>query len=288
MYRKIILLLIAISFHIPYLSAQVPVQTLGNANAPRSLNNITAVLGAFPAEVDILQSQIQEKKESVFQQIHFTEGTLNGRKIVLAQTGIGKVNAASTATLVLEHFNPQHLIFTGIAGGINPGLHPGDIVIGTRVAYHDYGTITPDSMLRRKTRNPFTMQENPEYFLSDTSLVMLADVAAKKVSLEKIKTNNGSITPQITKGTIVTGDVFVASTKTTLYLRQQMNAEATEMEGAAVGQICWQQQVPFIVIRSLSDNANNTASADVRTFYQVAAKNSAALVVEILGLLPRK
>lgn len=282
---KHIILSLLVVLHVQIAFAQVPVVSTNKLVIRKPFDAITAILGAFPAEVEILQSQIQQKKESIFQNIHFTEGMLNGRRVVLAQTGIGKVNAASTATLVLEHYNPAQVIFTGIAGGINPNLNPGDIVIGTRVAYHDYGTITPDSMLRRKTRNPFTMEENPEYFLCDTSLVLLADKAAKHVRLEKFKTNTGSTSPQIIQGTIVTGDVFVASNKATAYLRTRMNADATEMEGAAIAQLCWQQHVPFVVIRSLSDNANNNASADVAAFYKIAAQNSSALVMEILRML---
>src|SRR5260370_39172566 len=101
------------------------------------------------------------------------------------------------------------------------------------------------------------MQENPIYFPCDHRLLQLADMAAKTITFEKMSGSNAS--PKIVAGVIVTGDVFVSSQAATQKLHQQMNAEATEMEGAAVGQVCWQQQVPFIVIRSMSDNAGNNA-----------------------------
>ena len=285
---RILFLSFIISINLTNSFAQAPIQPAQRKTIQQPRRDVTAILGAFPPEVSLLHEQIQNKKESYYQNTRFTEGTLNGRKVVLAQTGIGKVNAASITTLMLDHFQPAQVVFTGIAGGINPQLHPGDLVIATRVAYHDYGTITPDSMLLRNTRNPFTMEENPAYFTCDSGLVTLAANAARKVTFTKINMSNESLTPSVITGTIVTGDVFVASDKATDYLNQRLQADATEMEGAAIGQICWQQQVPFIVIRSMSDNANNMASVDVKTFYQVAANNSAALVKEIAGLIGSK
>ena len=245
---------------------------------------LTAVLGAFPPEIELIQEQMENKKVSTIQQINFIEGTLRGRHIVLVNTGIGKVNAAITTTLVLDHFKPDEVIFTGIAGGVNPALSPGDLVIGSKVAYHDYGAITPDSMRRQPTKTHDNKGSNPMYFTSDAALVKLAEGVSKHITFKNI----GSATnhaPKVVTGVIVTGDVFVSSNTATQQLRDKMNAEATEMEGAAVAQTCYQQKVPFLVIRSLSDNANNTAHNDVASFYKVAAFNSATLVMEIVSNL---
>jgi adenosylhomocysteine nucleosidase len=273
------LILFALLFNTARIFAQAP-QTVVKSNdaAPRQSQNITAVLGAFPAEVALIHSMIKQPKELVFQGIHFTDGILNGRHVVLAQTGIGKVNAAITTTLLLDHFNPREVLFTGIAGGTDPELSPGDLVIGTSVAYHDYGTVTPDSMMRRHTLNPVTLVENPIYFPCTKSLVQLAQSVSKTISFQTI----GKRAPKVVEGVIVTGDVFVSSIAATKQLHQKMNAEATEMEGAAVAQACFQQNVPFLVIRSLSDNASDNAHADVASFYKIAAENSANLIMAIV------
>lgn len=283
--HRISIILFAILLCNSFISAQAPIfhELKDSSQAQRVYRPLTAILGAFPPELILLKAQLQQPKDTVIQHIHFTEGVLNGRKVVLAQTGIGKVNAAITTTLLLDHFQPREVVFTGIAGGINPALSPGDLVIGTQTAYHDYGTVTPDSMKRRPTRNPFTMQENPEFFTCDTSLVQKALAAGKALTLETITGKNGVRAPHIIAGTIVTGDVFVASGAATQQLRNSMKADATEMEGAAVAQACWQQKTPFIIIRSLSDDAGNNASALVRNFYQVAARNSASLVMALMG-----
>lgn len=245
---------------------------------------VTAVLGAFPPEITLIYGQMKERKDTIIQRIPFSVGMLNGRSIVLAKTGIGKVNAAITTTLVLEHFKPAEVIFTGIAGGVNPALSPGDLVIGSKVAYHDYGAITLDSMARQPTKRHDNTGTNPMYFAADERLIKLAEATGKEVTLQKIGSAINHA-PQIVIGIIVTGDVFVSSAAATKDLRTKMNAEATEMEGAAVAQTCYQQQVPFLVIRSLSDNANSSAHNDVASFYKVAAFNSATLVMAIIGKL---
>ncbi len=287
MIRTILITLVITVAGMQLLHAQAPIfnELKDSSHAPRVYRQLTAILGAFPPELVLLQAQLQEKKDTVIQHIHFTEGLLNGRRVVLAQTGIGKVNAAITTTLLLDHFMPREVVFTGIAGGINTALSPGDLVVGTQTAYHDYGTLTPDSIKRRATRNPFTMQENPEFFICDSILVKAALAAGSSLSLEQIAGKNGLRTPQIIAGIIVTGDVFVASSAATQQLRNTLRADATEMEGAAVAQACWQQKTPFVVIRSLSDDAGNNASADIRNFYEVAARNSARLVFALMAKL---
>ncbi len=255
--------------------------------ADQALNDITGILGAFPEEIKLLMSQLQDKKESIIQRIPFTEGKLRGEPVVIANTGIGKVNASLVTILMIEHFRPKAILFTGIAGAINPSLHPGDIVIGTSVAHHDYGALTPTGTERKPTLNPSTLTENPLYFKCDSSLVAIAMKAGRSVVLEKVTSNDSketSHTPVVSSGVIVTGDVFVSSDAAVKEFRQKMNAEATEMEGAAVAQVSFQQRTPFLVIRSMSDKAGDNAVTDIKTFYQTAARNSANMLIGIMDI----
>jgi len=245
--------------------------------------SVTGILGAFPPELVLLRSKMENAKDTTIAHIRFTKGILNGRAVVLAQTGIGKVNAAITTTLMIEYFKPREIVFSGIAGGIDPALNPGDIVIGTEIKYHDYGIMEDIGMRYTPTKNPSDMTDNPITFNCDPALVQSALAASKDIGFEKVKRENGSFPPSVTKGVIVTGDVFVASEIATERLRKDLNAAATEMEGAAVAQSCYQQKIPFLIIRSLSDNANKKAADDVRNFYKVAAENAAVLVIGILG-----
>ncbi|KAA6437035.1 5'-methylthioadenosine/adenosylhomocysteine nucleosidase [Dyadobacter flavalbus] len=247
--------------------------------------DITGILGAFPPELVLLESKMEHKKDTLIGQMRFIKGTLNGKSVVLAQTGIGKVNAAIATTLMLEHFKPREIVFSGIAGGIDPALFPGDIVIGTQVTYHDYGAIEDRGMQYTPTRNPFSMEANPVVFSCDSVLVQKAVAVSQSLTFTKIKRENGSFAPAVKKGVIVTGDVFVSSVIATQRLRKDLNAAATEMEGAAIAQTCFQQHTPFLIIRSLSDNANDKARNDMQAFYKIAAENAAILVMAVVGSL---
>lgn len=246
---------------------------------------ITAILGALEKEITLLEGQLTAQRQQRIEGIRFVNGNLNGRSVVIAWTGVGKVNAAMTTTLLLEHFRPSEVIFTGIAGGVNPQLQAGDIVIARKTAQHDLGVMWPDGFINKGVKNPLDGWENPVFFPADERLLKLARAAAEQVELQTIETNTGPRTPRIVTGIIVSGDVFVASPDKCIELRNKLEADAVEMEGAAVAQICYQRQIGYIVIRSISDMADEGAVLDKQIFYMLAAKNSAGLVAEIVRLL---
>ena len=243
---------------------------------------VTAILGAYGDEITLLLEKVEHKKDYHIAGLTFTQGLLNGRHVVVALTGIGKVNAAITTTLAIEHFHPSEILFSGIAGGIDPALSPGDLVIGTKLAYHDYGTLA-DSLVHDPTRNPATHENNPLFFPCNDTLVQIAEKVSRSLTLEK--PIEGRPAPHIVSGAIVTGDVFITSHTAARTLWQQWHAEATDMESAAVAQTCWQRGIPFIIIRSLSDAADSEAEKDIHRFYRVAAHNAALLVIALTAEL---
>ncbi|MHC4641222.1 MAG: 5'-methylthioadenosine/adenosylhomocysteine nucleosidase [Planctomycetota bacterium] len=244
-----------------------------------------ALLGAFNKEVMMIEELLTEKQQQRIEGMRFATGKLYGNSVIVAWTGIGKVNAAMTTTLLLEHFRPSSVIFSGIAGGVNPKLAPGDIVIAAETAHHDMGILEEDGFYNRGVINPLDGYRNPVYLPADERLLKLAERAAEEVELEKIKTTVGERIPQIIKGIIVTGDVFVASPAKCAELRKMLNADAVEMEGAAVAQICYQRQIPHLVVRSISDKADKAARMDSMMFQEMAAKNSSTLITKIAELL---
>jgi len=243
---------------------------------------ITGILGAIPAEMTILKDKMLKKEKTMLLGIEFLVGEIEGRKVVIALTGVGKVNAAMVTTLLLDHFRPTEVIFTGIAGGINPDLMMGDIVIAEKLAQHDFGNITSKGFQKGLTRNPVDGKFNPIFISSDPALVALAQEAACKTKFDAFRLGSEDRKPKVTKGIVATGDVFVASTEKKLFLAKEFGADIVEMEGAAIGQVCFQQKVPFIVLRSLSDNANERAGFDLQQFYKTAAINSATLTMALL------
>lgn len=246
---------------------------------------LTGILGAMQLEVSILTEALENPVPQTVQQLKFTTGKLNGRNVVVAKAGIGKTNAAFTAALLLERFKPAEVLVTGIAGGLNPELGPADIVVAEKIAHHDFGNLTAQGLESKGTRNPVTGQRNPIFFPGDARLLGLADVSAARLKLEPLKTATGERTPKIIKGTVVTGDVFVAHAEKSAALRKDFNADAVEMEGASIAQVCFQQGVPCLVIRSLSDMADATAVKDSANFNKIAAGNSAKLVRDIVAQL---
>ena len=244
-----------------------------------------AILGAFDEEVAILEAQLVNPRVHIIEGMQFLTGTLNNQSVVIARTGVGKVNAAMTATLIIEHFRPNQVIFTGVAGGLNPDLQIGDIVIAEKTAQHDLGRLESAEIENMGTKNPINGKRNPVFFPADPGLLQITETVLESIKLNPFHTPQGQRHPRIIRGTVVTGDVFVASDAKKTALHKNLGADAVEMEGAAVAQICWQHDVPCLVIRSLSDNAGAKASADFKKYYKIAARNSATLVTRIIGQL---
>jgi adenosylhomocysteine nucleosidase len=247
---------------------------------PTNPEPVTGILGAMPVEVQMLEGRMQGERTETFLDVTFHVGVLNGRKVVLAASGIGKVNAAKTASLLLDHFRPAEVLFTGVAGGINPELAPGDIVIGEKTAQHDFGELTASGFHPQPTGPGI-----PLLMTAPERLVALAEAASKDAVLDTVPTSQGERMPRVVRGVIVTGDVFVAAPTRTAELRETFKADAVEMEGAAVAQICWQQKVPCLILRCVSDKADATASVDFERFARAAATNSARLTLALIGRL---
>ena len=249
------------------------------ADAPKPM---TAILGATNREVRLLTQSLDSPSTFTVRGIPFHLGALKGRQVLLAATGVGKVNAAMTTTLLLDHFEPKEVLFTGKAGGINPDLLPGDIVIAERTAIHDFGDVTNDGMKRGGAWNPINHKQNPLFFPANERLLKLSETAKRNVRLRPIQTSAGERQPRLFQGVVVTGDVFVASEEKKKELREQLGADAVEMEGAAVAQVCHGWGVPCLVIRSISDLANENVGTDMQSFGQIAAENSAQLVMSLV------
>ena len=232
-------------------------------------SSTVAILGAFDEEIRLLEGQLANPKTHTIEKLRFVTGFLNDQNVVIASTGIGKVNAAMTATLAIEHFRPNQVIFTGVAGGLNPGLHLGDIVIAQRTAQHDLGKLASAQIENFGVRNPINGKRNPVFFPADPRLLQVADTVQKSLELSPFDTPEGQRHPRIITGTVVTGDIFVAFDTKRTALHENLGADAVEMEGASVAQICWQHNIPCLVIRSLSDNAGSNAPEDFKKYYKI-------------------
>ncbi|MBU0754922.1 MAG: 5'-methylthioadenosine/adenosylhomocysteine nucleosidase [Planctomycetes bacterium] len=238
----------------------------------------TAILGAFDEETAWIEKQVENRSTQKVLGIEFITGRLGDQEVVIALTGVGKVNAAMTTTLLIDHFHPQEVIFTGVAGSLNPAVLPGDIVIATATIQHDLGDMTPEGVQCFGVRNPLTDIRNPVRFESDPGLLERAEAARRSVEFEPVFPEQDTRMPRVHKGIIVTGDVFITSTPKKESIRHELVAEAVEMEGAAVAQVCYQHKVPCLVIRAISDCSDETAEQDFQRFFETAARNANRVV----------
>jgi adenosylhomocysteine nucleosidase len=242
------------------------------------------IMGALDSEISLVKSAMDVEEEVYYAGRTCIRGKLKDEEIILVKAGVGKVNASLTTQILIEKFDIRSLIFTGVAGGIDTSLHIGDMVISSRVIQHDYGHIGPEGFRPTPIRLPRKGDEVLlTHFQSDSLLIEIAKTAANKSDMPASPfTQSSHDKPKIIVGTIVTGDQFIASELKRKWLEETFQASCVEMEGGAVAQICTTFEVPFVILRSLSDLANEEASVDFRKFVEYASKNSASIIIQMI------
>lgn len=220
----------------------------------------TGILGAIEAEVSLIREALEGRTDSVVLGTIVHRGTLEGREVLLARTGVGKVNAA-LATAALVQAGATSVMFSGVAGGIAPEVRIGDIVVSTDCVQHDVDVTALG-------REPGELLGEPVSWSSDESLRDKAFAAATSVA--------GEGTVQL--GRVASGDQFIASEAAVARLREQFAPACAEMEGAAMAQACVRLGVPWVVVRCISDEADSTADVDFPAFLEMASRRGLALV----------
>ncbi len=231
------------------------------------------IMGAMPEEVDVLRKQMTDISEVDYGGRKYYLGKINNTDVVLVFSRWGKVAAAASATSLIDKFEINQLIFTGVAGAVSPKLKIGDVVIGEEFYQHDMNA----SPLFAKHVVPLT---GITFFKADSALIRRAEAACKDV-LESPPENLSAFLkefninkPEYVVGTIASGDQFVSDSKVTqAILSDQPKTVAVEMEGAAVAQVCHDHKIPFVVIRTISDLANHSAHIDFPQFIEKIAKH---------------
>ena len=223
------------------------------------------IIGAMEEEVSILRGQIEHPHVETIAGYEYTAGKMKGKDVILLRSGIGKVNAALSTGLLLQTYAPDCLINTGSAGGANPALHVGDVVISTEVRHHDVDATVFGYEYGQ-------VPQMPPAFLADEKLVRIAESCDGK--LPGI---------QVVKGLIATGDSFMDDPAKTATVKEHFpEVQAVEMEAVAVAQVAWQFGIPFVIIRSLSDIAGQESGISFDEYLETAAVNSAHLVTGIV------
>ncbi|MCR5182442.1 MAG: 5'-methylthioadenosine/adenosylhomocysteine nucleosidase [Clostridia bacterium] len=215
------------------------------------------ILSALEVESDIILKKMTDTEVSVIAGMTFTRGTIQGKTAVLATCGVSKVNAALFTQIMIDHFSPDCILFTGVAGSMDPSVRQMDLVVADRLTFHDV--------------NPHQLEfcfPNQVWFRSD---VELTDLIRRNARGSK-------------SGAIITGDQFITSRDQKRQLKKRFpEALAVEMEGCAVAQTCYVNQVPFAVIRCISDLADNKAEDSYDAFEKKAAEKSAGVILKTIS-----
>lgn len=223
------------------------------------------IIGAMDEEIQLYKEAMENVSETTKAGITYYTGTFNQKKVVLCKSGVGKVNASICTQILIDQFGVQSVVFTGVAGALNPTLEIGDIVVSTDCQYHDMD-VTPLGFKRGEI--PFSAKS---IFRADDRLIQLAVEAGK-----------GVIEGNIITGRILSGDQFVASRDLVKLLHEELRGDCTEMEGAAVAHVCDLNEVPFVIVRAMSDKADGSAHINFPEFTVLASKRSFEMVSRML------
>jgi adenosylhomocysteine/aminodeoxyfutalosine nucleosidase len=225
-----------------------------------------AIMGAMEEEIEPLLAHFQNINVVEFANNKYYEVNHNGLDIVIAYSKIGKVFASLTATTMIEKFGCDTLLFSGVAGAINPELKIGDLIIADKLCQHDLD---------------ITAFGHPNGFVPGGSVFVETSKELREIAIEVAKEND----LKVIEGTIATGDQFVHSTERKEFIESTFKADALEMEGASVAVICDALDVPFFILRAISDSADGGADIDFDEFLKSSAVNSANYLIKIVEKL---
>lgn len=227
-----------------------------------------AVIGAMEEEVELLRETLENKQVTTIANCEYTTGTYKGKDVVLLKSGIGKVNAAMSTTILLHQFQPDAVINTGSAGGYDPELEVGSVVISDEVRHHDVDCTVFGYEMGQVPRMPAA-------FKADEQLMKLAVEAVEEIGDHKYGV-----------GLICSGDSFMSDPERVEAVRNHFpQMKACEMEAAAVAQVCHHFGTPFVVIRALSDIAGKESNISFDEFLPLAAKHSTEIVLKTIEKL---
>lgn len=261
------------------------------------------VMSAMQEELKVMRDSLTAVEEVKLGPWSFWEGEWRGKRVVATVGGVGKVNAAVVTSLLIDHFHPQAIIFSGIAGGVPDSGQVGDITISSQAVEHDFGVVVPVGGMEGETYpgnsdlsrgfvpSPVpvmrgTTMVGMTYFPADSLLIELAKLASQKVRLPQVPRLNRI--PQVRVGVVASGDQFIASSQKCRWLHCSFGALSTEMEGGAVAQVATTYGIPWVLIRCNSDQADEEAHKVIEEFGTYATLNSALIVLKLIELYPNE
>lgn len=220
------------------------------------------IITAMQEEMQAIKNIMTEINEQKIYELNFIKGKINNIQVILVEAGVGKVNSARTTQILIDNFEVEAIINVGSAGSANDELNIGDIVIGNKLVQHDFD---------------ITAFGHPKGFISNVGEYVESDsklIEKMEQTISELHNNDF----KIKIGTIASGDIFCTEPKMKEKIRNKFNAEAMEMEGAAIAQVCKLDNVPFIIIRSISDSPNGNNNITFDQFLEKVSKRCAEII----------
>ena len=228
------------------------------------------IIGAMEDEVAGLKARMEQVSKTVLARMEFNEGLLEGKPVVVVRSGIGKVNAAVCTQILADRFGVGAVINTGVAGSLDARIDIGDFVISTDAVHHDMDA----------TVFGYAPGEVPQLgqvsFEADKALADAAEAACRKVIPDQ----------NVWRGRVVSGDQFIVSREKKDEIVKTFGGLCTEMEGASIAHAAWLNSLPFLIVRAISDKADESAEMDYPTFEKKAAGSSVEMLCEMLKSIP--
>ena len=244
------------------------------------------IMGAMEQEIGLLRRNLEKPKHEMHGKRQYTSGLFRDREVVTVFSRWGKVAAASTATTLIERYGVDMIIFTGVAGAADPSLEIGDIVVASETVQHDMDV----SALPGFERFEIPLLGKSHFPVDERFIRLGADSASRFVNkylnspeFEQSRKLFGVKEPSVSTGLIASGDSFVSDTQKIHSLANELpGLKCVEMEGAAVAQVCYEHQIPMILLRVISDKANHDAVIDFPAFIEKIACPMTCGVIEEL------
>lgn len=222
-----------------------------------------AIMGAMPEEISPILEKAESYKKIEYAKNSYYEAKYRGVTLIIAYSKIGKVFSTLTATTMIEHFGAEMLLFSGVAGAISPKLKVGDLVVATKLVQHDLD---------------ITAFGHPYGYVPEGSVFVETDKELLRISKEVAQ----KMGKNVMEGIIATGDQFVANEERKNFIGDTFGADALEMEGASVAVVCDALNIPFFILRAISDAADMDASFSFDEFLISSAKESAEFVMNMV------
>lgn len=228
--------------------------------------NTIGIIGAMEEEIIAIRRKMKITDTITIASMEFYMGRIGEQNIVLVRCGIGKVNAAICTQILIDHFKIAYIINTGVAGGLYPEINIGDIIISSDTVEHDMDVTTFGH------KRGFIPRMDMHFFEADKWLVEVAKNAAEKAKGDH----------KVYVARIASGDQFISSMKVKEDIYTTFTAYCAEMEGAAIAHTCFLNKIPFVIIRAISDKADQSAEVNFDDFVNLAARNASFIIEEMI------